>query len=415
MVGSQLEKPEALGVNLMEEILVHEEGTPESDTAAEKKKTNLFWEICAVAAVFLLVIAFSMHQDSEESHIQPENQPQLSIQTQQDVETVPPTEPSQTILVPPYDEEVLLCAPFSKEVFDHQKTVSATYKEGNPYRPFVFNCHLQTDGVLRLSEDDTFSSFLEFPLEAGDNAVTIDNLKTGTTYYYQVTTDDAEKSGTIRTARSNRFLSIPGVKNARDIGGYTTRDGKTVKQGLLIRGTEMDGLVEPKYYLPADAIEQMQETFGFVYDMDLRRSSIHKGAYRTRMGSDVLHRFYGSPQYDQIFTKAYRSRLRSIFKDLADPDNYPMYLHCTYGKDRTGTVIFLLQGVLNMSGKDMMLEYELSAYVYPTIIEEAKMNSVIRRLNTYRGDTLQERIITYLTTAVGVTQEEIESIRNIFL
>ena len=37
------------------------------------------------------------------------------------------------------------------------------------------------------------------------------------------------------------------------------------------------------------------------------------------------------------------------------------------------------------------------------------------QLGGYEGDTLQEKIISYLTTDIGVTQEEIDSIQSIFL
>jgi hypothetical protein len=43
------------------------------------------------------------------------------------------------------------------------------------------------------------------------------------------------------------------------------------------------------------------------------------------------------------------------------------------------------------------------------------MDTVFMQLGGYEGDTLQEQIISYLTTTVGVTQEEITSIQSIFL
>ena len=92
-----------------------------------------------------------------------------------------------------------------------------------------------------------------------------------------------------------------------------------------------------------------------------------------------------------------------------------MYLHCTWGRDRTGTVVLLLQGLLNVSEEDLLEEYRLTGYVTPAVATNNKMDTVFLQLGGYEGDTLQEKIISYLTTDIGVTQEEIDSIQSIFL
>ena len=320
------------------------------------------------------------------------------------------------VALPQFEQEVLLCSDQAKQVYDGELKIANAVATGTPYRPFVFEYRLEhASGTLRLSEDSSFTDAQEYHMDQGEASVIIDNLKTGTTYYYQVEVSGKQYCGTFRTASSNRFISIPGVENLRDIGGYKTLDGKTIKQGLLIRGCELDGIKNEKYFLDDQYISGVQETFGFVYDLDLRSPEIIEGDYQSRLGAEVGHKFYDAPTYAQIFRSEYLSSMREIFADLADPDKYPMYLHCTWGRDRTGTVVLLLQGLLNVSKEDMMQEYRLTGYVTPAVATNTKMDVVFMQLESYEGDTLQEKIINYLTTTVGVTQEEIASIQSIFL
>lgn len=320
------------------------------------------------------------------------------------------------VALPQFEQEVLLCSEQAKQVYDGELKIANAVVSGAPYRPFVFEYRLShASGTLRLSEDSAFSDAQEYNLDQEKTSITIDNLKTGTTYYYQVEVSGKQYCGTFRTAPSNRFISIPGVENLRDIGGYKTLDGKTIKQGLLIRGCELDGIKNEKYFVEDQHIADIQETFGFVYDLDLRSPEIIAGDYQSRLGAEVGHKFYDAPTYAQIFRSEYLDSMRQIFADLADPDKYPMYLHCTWGRDRTGTVVLLLQGLLNVSKEDMIEEYRLTGYVTPAVATNNKMDVVFMQLEGYEGDTLQEKIISYLTTTVGMTQEEIASIQSIFL
>ena len=319
------------------------------------------------------------------------------------------------IELPRFESDVFLCSKGAQLLYYGELTVSEAMRYGSPYVPFLFQYDLKgNDGLLQVSERADMLGAFEFFMDRDEDTLMIDNLKTSTQYFYTVTVDGKQHHGSFRTARSTRFLNIDGIYNTRDIGDYVTLDGKTVKQEMIIRGTELDGLVEPGYLLSAEGKETIK-AFGFVYDMDLRTGSIFTGTYDSPLGPDVRHRFYTAPQYEQIFSSTYKESLRQIFSDMAKPENYPMYLHCTYGADRTGTVVFLLQGILNVPEDQMVREYQMTGFISSSYASSDNMEIIISGLQNKEGDTLQEKIVNFLIEDIGVTREEIESIRNILL
>ncbi|MBE6617240.1 MAG: tyrosine-protein phosphatase [Ruminococcaceae bacterium] len=253
----------------------------------------------------------------------------------------------------------------------------------------------------------------------GSNAkAEIYNLKSATKYYYCINLtftngSTTSVSGSFNTASGPRVLLVDGVRNIRDIGGWKTANGTVIKQGLLYRGREIDGLVEPEYLITSAGVSTMLTQLGIKTDMDLRPSAENPYGIDV-LGPGVNHIYYAAPMYANIFNgDENREKIRQIFSDLADESNYPIYLHCTYGQDRTGTVCYLLEALLGLDSASLEKEYNMSALCYGNVSTQ-QFNEFVSLIKAQPGYTLAEKVERYLVS-IGVTYEEIEAIRNIFL
>ena len=269
--------------------------------------------------------------------------------------------------------------------------------------------------MLEVSENADFSEAMTYKLDLDGTGSSLYNLKTGTKYYYRVTLmltngGDIATTGSFETEASPRILNIDGAVNVRDIGGWSTKDGRTIKQGLLYRGSKIDGAVEPEYKITDLGLQQMIAGLGIRFDMDLRSS--HENENGTdALGKNVAHKYYGVGMYSELLKD--KEKLKAVFSDLANPDNYPIYLHCTYGRDRTGSVCYLLEALLGMSEEDLHKEYELSAFT-DSYVNTAEFNAFVELISSFEGETTQEKVEGYLLS-IGGTAEEIATIRQIFL
>ena len=265
------------------------------------------------------------------------------------------------IVVPKIETEVLLCSDEAKSFYDGNISIKEAIKKGSPYCSMKFKYFIYNgkNWKMLLSEKEDMSFSREFSLLRTESVLTIDNLKPDTTYYYRILSGDAVETGSFKTAPSYRFVYMEGAKNTRDIGGAKTVDGKTLKYGMIIRGSEIDGLVESGFFLAKSDIENVVDTFKFAYEFDLRNPSVFSGKYVSRFGENVKHDFYDCPIYGSVFNQNNKEKMKNIFSSLADENKYPMYLHCTHGADRTGTVVLLLQLLLGVDEESAIKEYRL--------------------------------------------------------
>lgn len=269
--------------------------------------------------------------------------------------------------------------------------------------------------LVELSEDSSFENAKRFELTGNKRKIQFEYLYTDTTYYYRITaqlTDGTKLTadGQFKTADTPRIISAEGVWNMRDIGGVKTVDGKTMKQGLVYRGVELDGAVYEKYCITQAGADVLTDELGIKTEMDLREQ---EDGMRDMLGDGVAHNHYPTYAYVDSFVAVYSESYRTLFSDLAKEENYPVYIHCTYGKDRTGTVCFLLQLLLGVPLEDAYREFEMSVLLDGEV-DYGSMDKYIEELSKFEGETMQDKAENFLLS-YGVTQEEIDNIRKILL
>ncbi len=270
---------------------------------------------------------------------------------------------------------------------------------------------------ILVDENQSFSAPNIYTPDVSKTQMYLYNLKTGTKYYYSIKftlSNDTftTAQGSFKTADTPRMLNIEGAANVRDIGGWKTTSGKTVRQGLLFRGSELDGAVKSDFFIKKEGIEELVSVLGIRTEMDLR-SDADNTENTHPLGDNVNHIYYGTSMYSDIFSEIGAGPVRKVFSDLAVSSNYPVYLHCTYGMDRTGTICYLLSALLGVEKNDLIRDYQLSAFYYGSVNDD-QMNSFIAEIDAFSGSTLSEKVENYLLS-IGVTAQEIANIRNIFL
>ncbi len=272
-------------------------------------------------------------------------------------------------------------------------------------------------GTLEVSEDELFTNPRRFTMEGTLCSAEVPLLKTNTRYYFRITLTLSNgvttgTHGSFKTADTPRILSIDGVPNVRDIGGWKTADGKVIRQGLLFRGGEMDGAVKEEYKITQTGIDQMIHILKVRTELDLRESSAV--ASNTGALGDVVKLVnYHTPSYSNIFKENGKAAVGRVFSVLAKEQAYPIYLHDTYGMDQTGTVCYLLEALLGVSEEDLMRDYRISILCHGGL-HNTDMNAFVEQFNKLPGKTPQDKAEGFLKEA-GVTAEEIAAIREIFL
>ncbi len=237
-----------------------------------------------------------------------------------------------------------------------------------------------------------------------------------------------------------RWISLEGrARNVRDIGGWRTRDGRRVRQGMAFRGQglnddSVDGATPGRNRLTMEGAAYLRQTLGVRTDLDLRTPSEVGGMEMSPIGGGVKLMNHPSPCYSGIFSRdgsgsdladKGMQTMAENFRVFCDEKNYPIFFHCIGGTDRTGSLAYVLNAVLGVDRHDLEVDWEST--LYPDRIPEVKSDYSGKRGWRSLGwlddgfakygtpdMPLSERVVLYLLDC-GITREEIERFRAIML
>ena len=218
--------------------------------------------------------------------------------------------------------------------------------------------------TVYFSENESFQDAIIYKTDIAE-LTNVGVFTPNKTYYWKVVGDNGEQSASDQFHVADlpmRVLTVEGAANIRDVGGWETLDGKKIAYGKLYRGGMLNGHNGgPK--LTMEGIYTMSERLGIRLELDLRSSSDNSGQNANYFNVEAPYEMLPIGQYDNILSSgSTKSALKRIFELLADESNYPIYYHCNAGADRTGTLTFLINGLLGVSYEDLTRDFETTSF-----------------------------------------------------
>lgn len=261
--------------------------------------------------------------------------------------------------------------------------------------------------------------------------VWLTNLELGGRYNWMVRqagTDDSASASFVTEESAPRLLRADGVGNFRDLGGWKTAGGGRVRQNLVFRSAGLrfssktsGGFFRRKIELGAwrvtDAgVGTLREDFKVKTDLELRTPQETAGMNGTVLGEGVRWENVSFAAYGFVdnLTRG-REPFARIFRLFTKRENYPILFHCSGGRDRTGTLAFILNGLLGVAEDDLCRDWESSVFSDNGMkFTSDRIMGLISYLNTLPGTTMRDRCESYAKSC-GITSEEIAAFRAIML
>ncbi|WP_228000245.1 tyrosine-protein phosphatase [Nocardia australiensis] len=236
------------------------------------------------------------------------------------------------------------------------------------------------------------------------------------------------------TAAVGARIELQGAVNVRDIGGYRTYDGETVKSGKAIRADSLEKLTDADMQklaglnlrtaidlrtpaevqfagqdkLPngvAPVVRPIDDT-GLFQQMMAAIQSGDPQQQEELLGNgkaeELMERVYGS-----FLSAGSRTAFGQTIRDLAATDKATLY-HCTAGKDRTGWLTYVLLRAVGVPESTARQDYLLSNQYRAAA--DAKLREQVKQAGLMENPDLliplQEVRDAYLDNAIQQMEQD---------
>ncbi len=224
------------------------------------------------------------------------------------------------------------------------------------------------------------------------------------------------RSSPARIRRVERRIELDGCVNFRDLGGYPTHGGRSLRWRKLFRSDAL-------HALSASDVTCLRDEHLLTDIIDLRSSFELENEGRGLLASEAID-FHHTPLFDGDTRSGDREAaermslgqrylgLMEVAKEpiarvvsiLAHAKGSAVY-HCAAGKDRTGVISAVLMGALGVPDELIVADYVLSAERIDQIIERVmSMKGYEDTLKDMPADTLHAKPESMEEVVSGVAE-----------
>ena len=225
-------------------------------------------------------------------------------------------------------------------------------------KPKGFSTGFNEPVTVRLSDESTKTKNGEVVSYAKSSNGIIYNLIPDQVYYWELDSDSSIY-GYVKFTGERRILNTGDVRNSRDLGGLpvdSNNDG--VIDGHLDYGRLFRGI-----RLPSSSSVTELTNLGINSELDLREanSDTNKISRYNRIEAQNYYVNYGTTNSNEsTYYTMTRNAVKYAMEEIVAGRN--LYFHCRIGTDRTGTVAYVLEGILNVPEEDRVRDFELSFF-----------------------------------------------------